>query len=103
EDVKWGSRQIKRLLGLGSWTEQGVATPHSEVQVAEIPSQNANDASENVCDPVSSFPQGKQRGKKRQWVSDTFQSLMGSVGGSAAGGADAGKVATAVEVSVKDG
>ncbi|CBJ31071.1 expressed unknown protein [Ectocarpus siliculosus] len=103
EDVRWGSRQIKRLLGLGSWTEQGVATPHSEVQVAEIPSQNANDAPENVCDPVSTFPQGKQRGKKRQWVSDTFQSFMGSVGGSAAGGVDAVKVATAVEVSVKDG
>ncbi|CAM9149560.1 unnamed protein product [Ectocarpus sp. 13 AM-2016] len=103
EDVKWGSRQIKRLLGLGSWTEQDVATPHSEVQVAEIPSPNANDASENVYDPVSTFPQGKRRGKKRQWVSDTFQSLMGSVGGSAAGGGDAIKVATAVEVSVKDG
>lgn len=103
EDVKWGSRQIRRLLGLGSRSEQDVATPHSEVQVSEIPSQNANDASENVCDPVSTFPQGKLRGKKRQWVSNTFQSLMGSVGGSAAGGAGAIKVATAVGVSVKGG
>lgn len=103
EDVKWGSRQIRRLLGLASWTEQDVATPHSDVQVAEIPSQNANDPSENVSDPVSTFPQRKQRGKKRQWVSDTFQSLMGSVGGSAAGGAGARKVSTAAEVSLKDG
>lgn len=58
-------RQIRRLLGLGSWTEQ------------------------DVCEPPLALPQEKQRGKKRQWVSDTFQSFMGSVGGGSDSGPDA--------------
>lgn len=42
---------------------------------------------EDSCEPsLALLPQQKQRGKKRQWVSDTFQSLMESVGGGGEGG-----------------
>lgn len=101
-------RQIRRLLGLGSWTEQGVTTPASalsteylqeeiagEVQVAEVlPSPSCESVQDN------GVPQNatKQRGRKRQWVSDTFQTLLESVG---AGGETADGSANTAAVTDK--
>eukprot|EP00903_Cladosiphon_okamuranus_P008396 g8072.t1 len=94
DDVAWGSRQIRRLLGLGSWTEQDVATeadasyePESISPQSDAAGAVALDASQDpgARKPAVAVPQlkpkAKQRGKKRQWVSDTFNSLMESVGG----------------------
>ena len=50
---------------------------------------------QDVCEPPLALPQEKQRGKKRQWVSDTFQSFMGSVGGGSDSGPDAAVKAVA--------
>lgn len=66
---------------------------------------------QDACEPPLALPQLKQRGKKRQWVSDTFQSLLGSVGGGGEGESDAdeavavdtvkGRVSTSVAAVVK--
>lgn len=105
-------RQIRRLLGLGSWTEQDVATGdasyEAEAESASISPQTEAtgdvrvDASQgqDVCEPPLALPQQqKQRGKKRQWVSDTFQSLMESVGGGS--DAEAGSDAATVKAVAK--
>lgn len=54
---------------------------------------------EDVCEPRLALPQQKQRGKKRQWVSDTFQSMLGSVGGG--GDNDSVEAVGTVEAAVK--
>lgn len=61
------------------------------------------DEDEDGCDPRLALPQQKQRGKKRQWVSDTFQSLMESVGGGGESGAgcDEAQVSTSARAISK--
>lgn len=101
-------RQIRRLLGLGSWTEEHVVTLESPSSPLSATSQAAKDGRQHECEPTQSPPQQpqKQRGKKRQWMSDTFQSFLGSVSGNG-GGSGVGdgpvKVSAAVKAVIKEG
>ncbi len=91
---------------MGSWTEQDAATPasalSSEVSQEEIAGEGQ--VVEVLPSPDGeSVPKTKQRGRKRQWVSDTFQNLLDSVGaggettdGSADTAAVTDRVSTAV-------
>lgn len=86
---------------MGSWTEQDLATEagadasYESESASNSPQSGAGgdvavDASQDqgVCEPAAAVPQLKQRGKKRQWVSDTFNSFMESVGGGSESGSD---------------
>lgn len=48
---------------------------------------------------MSTLPQLKQRGKRRQWVSDTFQSLLESVSGGGDIDLDTGKAQAVVKAT----
>lgn len=97
-------RQIRRLLGLGSWTEEDVAEPASNSSQSDAARDFDASQDEDVCEPpLAALPQQKQRGKKRQWVSDTFQSLMESVGGGGEGGSDGDEVVKAVAKASQGG
>lgn len=72
--------------------------------LSEAAGGGGGDASQDPdgCEPRLALPQQKQRGKKRQWVSDTFQSLLESVGAGSESGAEEAAVAKAVQGSDRE-
>ena len=79
------------------------ASPQSSEQASQDDSARDADGVSSDMDSLLAQPQTKQRGRKRQWVSDTFQTLLDSVGGGGEAGDGPASTALTDRVSIAVG